>query len=225
MLHKHRRIRPSLLLALLLAEACSGEATSTPATVEERMAIIAASDPQSPRYDTDGESFAAFGEATVKLQALGSEASPAAPLLARALAFPRRDSYMAARPLVALGPHAANALPILIENLTSGRPEVRALSAYVLGSVGAPASCAVPRLAPLLWDPDPFARTSVAAALEAITGEDLVELNVQLRSDPELAGSVLADEPEGVLSEVARNWWLQAGAAREWGAEYSACDP
>jgi hypothetical protein len=223
---KYPRIFLYALLVLLLAGGCStAQSSLEEATVEDLIAIISVSDPASPLYESAPSEFAAFGEATDRLQAIGDDAAPAAPLLAHALAFPRRDSYAAARPLVALGPLAASALPVLIGNLPHERPDVRSQSAYVLGTIGPLASCAVPQLAPLLWDTDPFVRTSAAAALDAITGQDLVGPSFELSLDPASAGSVFADEPPGSISGAAREWWIRVGSSAEWGPTHTVCDP
>jgi hypothetical protein len=171
--------------------------------LEELIAVIEA--PESPEF------FAAASE----LAAMGPAAAPAAPALARALAYPRRDSYMAARALVAIGPAGSEALPQLVQALTNERARARSDAAFVLGIIGEPARCAVPQIAQLLWDADPLARTAAAGAIEAIVGVDLVRGSVEL--DPARPCLVFADEPEGTNSGVARAWWTEEGQYLEWG--------
>ena len=60
----------------------------------------------------------------------------------------------------------------LLAALTASSPRTRAGAAAALGAVADPA--AVPRLRPLLDDPDPFVRLEAACALAAITGEPVV---------------------------------------------------
>ncbi|MFH2102877.1 MAG: HEAT repeat domain-containing protein [Chloroflexota bacterium] len=161
-----------------------------------------------------GDSSGLFVDVIGELEARGPAASEAAPALARALAYNRRDSTIASRPLVAMGPSARLAIPILLENLGSQREDVRRNSAFVLGIIGESSQCAVPELASLLWDQDSGVRSVAAAALQAITGEILVESTQEL--DPSLPGSVFLDEPEGNISGKAREWWLISGHDMDW---------
>lgn len=101
------------------------------------------------------------------------------------------------------------------------REEVRLDSAFVLGIIGESSQCAVPDLASLLWDQDPGVRSASAAAIQAITGDTLVESTHEL--DPHLPGGIFLDEPEGSISGKAREWWLQTGQNRSWPIEN--CEP
>jgi hypothetical protein len=145
----------------------------------------------------------------------GPSASEAAPALAKAMAFDQRDSYRASRALAAMGISAKSAIPYLLQNLNNRREEVRRHSIFVLGIIGEPASCAVPKIALLLWDQEPYIRSISAAALTGITSEDLVEYD-DLRLDPELPGSTNPDEPEGEITKAAREWWLNTGQNIDW---------
>lgn len=163
--------------------------------------------------DTQGSSNL-FPDLVAELASRGSAASEAGPALARALAYDRRDSTIASRALIAMGPAAVSAIPELLRNLDSQREEVRRYSIFVLGIIGRPSGCAVPRLASLLWDPEPGVRSAAAAAIQAITAEPLVEPTQEL--DPSLPGSVYMDQPEGSISGRARSWWLHTGGHIDW---------
>jgi HEAT repeat protein len=67
-------------------------------------------------------------------------------IIAKALGFPRHDSYLAAFVLIKTGPDAEMAIPKLIQMLDNERPEIRAFSSFVLGTIGNASSCAVPLL-------------------------------------------------------------------------------
>ena len=215
------------LLLILVASSCTKAAVreGPRPSVDELIALIEASNPSSPGYSPDTDEFTDFNNAIQALLDMGPDAAPAAPALAAALAFPRRDSYFAAWPLVGLQDLAGNSLPILIDNLHNDRAEVRRNSAYVLGTIGPTASCATEDLAALLWDPDPFVRTAASAALEGIAGNDLVDASFELRMDPATAGSVFADDPEGSVASKARDWWLADGRTVQWSPGYDACSP
>jgi len=144
----------------------------------------------------------------------GSSASEAAPALARALAYNRRDSIIACRPLVAMGWAAHSAIPVLFENLSNERADVRLGSAFVLGTIGSASKCAVPKLGSLLWDSDSGVRSAAAAALQSITGAELVDPGYEL--DPTIPGSVFLDEPVGKVSANARSWWSATGKNTNW---------
>jgi len=155
-----------------------------------------------------------FPEIIAELTARGSSASEAAPALARALAYNRRDSITASRPLVAMGPAAQLAIPILLVNLSNERADVRLGSAFVLGTIGKTSQCAIPQLAPLLWDQDSRVRSATAAALQTISGVELVDKIYEL--DPTVPGSVFLDEPDGTVSANAKAWWLATGKNIKW---------
>lgn len=162
-----------------------------------------------------------FPDVILELASRGASASEAAPVLAKAIAYPRRDSPVASWALVAMGPAAAQAKPELLSNLRSPREDVRRYSAFVLGTIGRPSECAVPAVASLLWDPDPGVRATAAAALQAIAGQTLVEPDWQL--NPALPGGGPLDEPEGIVSGEARTWWLETGQLSQWPTQ--GCSP
>lgn len=200
--------------SLLALSACSmlSDATPTPLPIEQLVAIIEASNPDAPG---GADESADFGFATAELARWGPAAAPAAPVLAQALQYRRRDSYMAAFALVAIGPAAAPAVPELIVALGNEFSSVRECSAFVLGIIGNPSKQAVPALAKLLWDPDPFTRTAAAAAIDRITGIGLLTSEGQ-DLDPANPCSVMADEPDGNITGKARTWWLEEGQYLDW---------
>jgi len=213
----------SCTAGILILSGCGVFSRSTPTSppMEHLIAILEASDPASPNYDPGSEEFAAFGFATTELAKLGPAAAPAAPALARALGYPRRDCYMAGKALVAIGPAAEPAIPELVRALKSDLPICRQYAAFALGIIGESSKCAVPEIAQLLWDSDPFVRGTVAPALEAITGVDLVVYIYELDpADPAMRG----DEPEGTIAGKARTWWTEKGQHLDWSDESNLCD-
>jgi hypothetical protein len=215
----------SCAASILILSGCSvfPRSTPTPPSIEQLIAILEASDPQLPNYDPSSEEFAAFGLATTELAKLGPSAAPAAPALARALRYPRRDSYMAGKALVAMGPAAEPAIPELVQALEDARSDVRLFAAFVLGTIGESAKCAVPELTQRLWDTHAWVRTAAAGALDAITGIDLVIEAYELK--PSHPGSVAGDEPEGSITGKARSWWMDEGQYLDWSAESAPCNP
>jgi hypothetical protein len=191
------------------------------------IAIIEVSDPLSSTYDPKSAAYADFPAAVKQLAAMNPSADiDVAGELAYAMAFPRADSYLAAQALISLGPDwAATALPVLIDNLKNQRPEVRLYSALVLSFIGKPASCAVGNISPLLWDADPYVRTSAAIAIESITGEDLVPKEVVITPNYSSDRPVTADTPEGTVVAAARSWWTDQGLKVNWHPSYDICDP
>lgn len=151
---------------------------------------------------------------TDELTRRGPKAAEAAPLLAEALQYRRRDSYGAGIALAVMGPAAKSAIPGLLQALGSDRPDVRYHAALVLGTIGESSRCAVPELAQRLWDPDMFVRGATASSLEAITGKDLVAERYEL--DPSIPENVAGDEPEGIITEKARIWWKEEGQYLNW---------
>jgi hypothetical protein len=201
--------------SMLCLSACStlASVTPTPMPIEQLIAIVKASNPDAPSNTSES---ADFGFATSELARWGPAAAPAAPVLAQALQYRRRDSYMAAYALVEIGSAASPAVPELIIALGNDSPSVRECSAFVLGIIGKPSTRAVPALARLLWDPDKFARTAAAAAIDSITGISLLSSERQ-ELDPANPCSVMADEPEGSIVGKARAWWLEEGQYSNWG--------
>ncbi|MFQ6102578.1 MAG: HEAT repeat domain-containing protein [Anaerolineae bacterium] len=212
----------SCAASLLILSGCGmfPRSTPTPPPMEQLIAILEASDPEAPNYDPESDE---FWFATSELVKLGPEAAPAAPALARALRYPRRDSYMAGKALVAIGPAAEVAIPELVEALKNDRPIVRRYAAFVLGIIGESSKCAVPEIAELLWDSDGWVRSAAAGALDAITGIDLVDETLEL--DPSHPGGIFADEPEGTITGEARTWWIEKGQYLDWSDESALCDP
>lgn len=131
-----------------------------------------------------------FPDVIRELETRGPAAAEAGPALARAMTYNRRDSIIASRPLITMGSTAKSAIPILLENLGNQREDVRLDSAFVLGIIGESSQCAVPDLASLLWDQEPGVRSASAAAIQAITGEALVESTHEL--DPHLSGRCIS---------------------------------
>jgi hypothetical protein len=197
------------------------------------MAIITASDPELPeydstlpRYDIKSPAFAKFPDAVKQLSGMGQEATAAASHLAHAIAFPRQDSYLAAQALLTLGPTiTGNTIPTLLNNLQSQKTEARAYSLILLGSVGIQASCTMEEIAPLLWDSEPSVRSAAALAMEKIIGHDLVSSEYEIVITPSFqASSIMADAPEGRITGIARTWWTKQGSKINWHTSYSLCD-
>ena len=188
--------------------------------------ILYGSDPSLPQYDPDSAAYAEFPNVVKQISNMGANAIDAADDLAVAIRFPRPDSYLAAQALLQLGPDiTATTIPLLIDNLHE-KPEARLYSAILLDSVGERASCAVGKVAPLLWDPDPLVRSAAALALEKLTGQELVSGGYEVLITPSfLASSITPDTPEGRLVEKARNWWNEAGLKVNWHPSYGICDP
>ncbi len=64
--------------------------------------------------------------------------------------------------------------PILFDGLVDLRPQVRLYAMLALGTVGKQGSCAVGKIAPLLWDSYAYIRSAATLALANITGKDLL---------------------------------------------------
>ena len=158
-----------------------------------------------------------FGTITKELSKRGPSASEAAPALGVALTYRRRDSYLAGFAVMAIGPNAKSAIPILVSELSHERSTVRRYAALSLGTIGQSAECAVPQLASLLWNPDSKIRSAAAISIEAITGIDLVDPEAKL--DPQTPGVIPLDEPEGIVSGGVREWWLNNGQNMDWPKE------
>ena len=189
-------------------------------------AILEVSDPASSTYDPGSAAYIEFPEAVKQLAALNSSTNNAASMLAYALGFPRQNSILAAQALISLGPDwAATTLPTLIMYLSAQRPEVRMYSAIVLSTIGDKASCSLGNIGPLLWDTDPYVRSSAALAIQAITGKGLVANIYALTPDHLSFIPVAADTPEGQIVATARIWWTDHGSKVNWHPSYDLCDP
>jgi hypothetical protein len=167
--------------------------------------------------NVNNPAFNLFLDVVDELEKRGQSASEAAPTLAKAIAYDRRDSGVAGRALIPMGQSATTAIPILLRNLDNKREDVRLYSAINLGFIGIPAECSIPKLGNLLWDEDSGVRSVAAAAIEAIVKVDLVESDEEI--DPELYGSINLDDPEGSITKKARTWWQETGKNMEWSEE------
>ena len=147
--------------------------------------------------------------------------------LAVALRYPRSDSYLAAQALLVLGPDiTATTIPLLNDNLRDDKSGTRIYPMILLASVGPRAACAVGNIAPLLWDPDPIARSATALALQRIIRQDLMENDGEISITPSFtAGSLSPDTPEGSVVNKARSWWNAEGSQVNWHPSYGLCDP
>jgi hypothetical protein len=190
------------------------------------LATLEASDPKSPRYDPNSAAYIAFPQAVKQLAAQNAPENNGASMLAYALTFPRPDSYLAAQALISLGPDwTMTTAPILFDGLLDPRLQVRLYAVLALGTVGKQGSCAVGKLAPLLWDTDASVRSATVQALSSLTGTDLLPAGYAFTPQPLSASPVPADTPEGILSGIARKWWNEQGAKVNWHPSYDLCDP
>jgi len=127
------------------------------------IAMLEASDPQSPSYAPNSAAYAAFPQVVRQLAEKNAPENNGASMLAYALTFPRPDSYLAAQALIALGPDwTMTTAPILFDSLLDPRALVRLYALLALGTVGRQGSCAVGHIGPLLRDPDPYVRSAAA---------------------------------------------------------------
>lgn len=163
-----------------------------------------------------------FWYATEELANRGDSAVEAAPALAQALGYPRRDSYMAGIALVSMGKSAEPAIPYLIPVLHNDQAIARASASLVLGVIGAASKCTIPEIAPLLWDQDPTVRGAAAITLDALTNKDFVPSWHKL--GPSIITSIPQDYPEGALAMDARVWWEQEGQFMDWVGDSDDCD-
>jgi hypothetical protein len=170
--------------------------------------------------DVHDPSFGLFLAVVDELGKRGQSASEAAPALAKAITYRRRDSGVAGKALIPMGQSAANAIPTLVQNLGNEREDVRLYSVFSLGFIGKPAECSVPKLGTLLWDEDSGVRSAAAIAIEAITNVDLVWEDEEL--DPKTYGSVVLDDPIGSVTEKAKAWWQETGINMKWSTDNCA---
>jgi HEAT repeat protein len=120
-----------------------------------------------------------------------------------------------------MGAEAEPAIPYLIPNLKNDQATARAYAAFVLGAIGDASKCAVPEIAPLLWDGDPTVRGAAAVTLDALSNQNLVPYWHKI--DP-TSNSIVQDLPEGDITKVARTWWEQEGQYSDWIGATDFCD-
>ena len=182
--------------------------------------------PPPPAMIPPPAAYAGFPDAVKQLAASNLSSNNAASMLDYALGFPRPNSTLAARALLSLGPDwAATELPGLIEHLKNPRPEIRLYALIVLGVTGDNGSCSLGNIGPLLWDADPFVRTSAALAVQGITGKALVPKIYWIDPGNLPPDPVEPDTPEGRITGAARTWWTDHGAKVNWHPSYDLCDP
>jgi HEAT repeat protein len=208
---QHLAMYTTIIISLAILSGCSNQKlyeqnVSNKSTKELIKMLEDQSDPEN-----------LFGAITEELGKRGVDASDAAPALSVALTYPRRDSYLAGFALLALGPNAKSAIPILVSELTHERTTVRKYAALSLGAIGREAECAIPQLASLLWHPDSETRSAAAISIDAITEANLVDPDAKL--DPQTPGIMALDEPEGIVSGLAKEWWLETGQDIYWPIE------
>jgi hypothetical protein len=202
--------------------------TITPVeSVESLIEMIYVSDPTLPQYDPNAAAYSRFPEIVQQLGNMGIDGIDAASDLAVAIRFPRQDSYLAAQALLKMGAEITiTTVPVLVENLHSPNPDTRIYSVILLASVGKPSSCAIGKIAPLLWDSDASVRASAALAIEKITEQDFVASEYKIQITPSLTPDMIfPDTPEGKVVEKARNWWNEQGSMVNWHSTYGTCDP
>jgi hypothetical protein len=159
---------PSVPTSSELPAAAEWSSSPSPSTDALSM-ILYGSDPGLPQYDPDSAAYSEFPNVVKQISDLGADAVDVADDLAVAIRFPRPDSYLAAQALLKLRADiTATTIPLLIDNLHE-KPEARFYSLILLDSVGERASCAVGKVAPLLWDPDPLVRSAATLTLEKLT--------------------------------------------------------
>lgn len=195
-------------------------------TVDDLVRILEASDAASSGYAPGSPAYDEFPRAVAQLAALNASTNNAASELAYAIGFPRDDSYLAAQALISLGPNwTATTLPILMDHLKNPTPRVRMDSALVLSTIGTTGSCALGNVGPLLWDSDPYVGSSIALAVQSLSGKQLVAQTL-LAAPADLSASPVApDVPDGRIVATARAWWVEHGSKINWHPSYDLCDP
>ena len=136
------------------------------------------------------------------------------PILAFALQQKRRDFYFAAISLSRLGKEGISSLPELIIAMDNESSEIRSYAIYSISFLGDNAKCSIPKLGKYLWDTNGMVRGTSAGAIEKIIGLDLVESYYELSIDR--ADGLPIDEPDGIITEKARNWWNTTGSNMSW---------
>jgi hypothetical protein len=201
-------------------------APASTSTVDELVRILEASDPASSAYAPGSAAYDEFPRTVAQLAAQNASTNNAASELAYAIGFPRDDSDLAAQSLISLGPSwTATTLPILMDHLKSTRPEVRRDSALVLSTIGTAGSCALGNVGPLLWDSDPYVRSSIALAVQSLSGEQLVSPTYLVAPADPFAATAAPDVPDGNIVATARVWWMEHGSKINWHPSYDLCDP
>jgi hypothetical protein len=74
-----------------------------------------------------------------------------------------------------------------------------------------------PKLASLLWYPDSESRSAAAMSIDAIVGINLVDPEAKI--DLKTPGALAKDEPDGIVSGKAREWWKNTGQYMNWPTE------
>ncbi len=196
-------------------------------SVQDLVAIIEVSDPQSRTYDPHAIPYNQFQDAIRQLAQIGSSSEIDIPsMLAYSINFAHPDPFPEAQDLIALGPqNAATTLANLFGETQSPRSDVRLAVTLVMGVIGPEASCTVGQIGPLLNDPDPQVRSAAAWAVNRITKQDLAGTMGEISTNPLIISSVPADLPEGSLTGAARKWWTSQGSKVNWHPHYDICDP
>lgn len=133
-------------------------------------------------------------------------AAPAAPAAAALLLDEDADVRIAARTVLAsLGPDGAAAAPRLIEYMSAPDPELRAVSAWILGHIGA-APGVVPALRGALADPEADVRREAAAALGAIGSGALSALSDLVRASTEDGSVAVRWAASEALELIDADW-------------------
>jgi hypothetical protein len=206
-------LKSILAIAIFVLQGCMPGPSLAPISDKTNTELIQLL--ETYEYGNNATSPYEFNEIIDEIARRGKSASEVSPMLAKVLAFDGSASVYASHALVAMGSSAKPSITNLKANLNHPREDVRRYSVFVLGIIGEDANCAVPTIASLLWDKDPFVRSASAGALTEITHINLVE-NEYDKLDSELVGSVNKDEPEGKISRIAREWWLSIGQYEEY---------
>ena len=202
----------TLLISTLFTVGCVSS-QPTPISQKTNAELIQLLETFEHKYEEASEY--PFYEIVSELEKRGASASEAAPVLARMIAFDGSTSVTASHPLIAMEAAAKPAIPYLLGNLNNPREDVRRYSIFVLGTIGEPARCSTPYIAPLLWDEDPYVRSATSGAITEITSIMLVESELY-KLDPSIPGSVPADGEDFKISQMARDWWLETGQYSDW---------
>jgi hypothetical protein len=153
-----------------------------------------------------------------------SDARITAPDLAQAISPYYRDYYEPAIVLISFGEKADTAIPYLLKGLQINDDPLssRAFILFALGSIGKNATCAIPMIAPYMWNSDPLIRAASGGALELITGIQLIDPIYML--DVTNPRGIVMDDPEGTIVTKARDWWIHEGITMNWSKDMSECE-